>query len=62
MTTLNPQNLHALLTMDIQDEKLIESKMDNLNNDKGISHDKSCHSELTANTSVQTTLSKKRNG
>ena len=38
METLNQQkvNLHALLTMDIHDNLLKETNMDNLN--KGISH------------------------
>lgn len=65
MTALNQENLHALQmltkdTMGIFDDTFLkESKMDNKD---GISHNKTFHSELTANTSVQTTLSKKRNG
>lgn len=65
MTTLKQENLHALqmLTKDtigiFDDTFLKESKMDNK---EGISHNKTCHSELTANTSVQTNLSKRRNG
>ena len=65
MTALNQENLHALQmltkdTMGIFDDTFLkESKMDNKD---GISHNKTCNSELTANTSVQTTLSKKRNG
>lgn len=64
MEALPQENLHRLQMLHNDEEDILadyKEKID-MDNQEGISHNKTCVSELTANTSVQTNLSKMRNG